>query len=133
MLSELLILLFLVIAVEAITEIIVSSTIFQPLRNTILKCANEFRICNFLGKLIQCGYCTSVWISLMVAWIVPFNLINHYVDFIIFTFVLHRLSNFWHEFLSRWFSRHPIILSISLFKSGDVNESESESESESKS
>lgn len=129
MLNELITLLFLIVVVEAITEIVVSSTIFQPLRNFILKRAGKSTICNFLGKLIQCGYCTSVWISLIFAFFVPIHLVNVYIDFIIFVFVLHRLSNFWHEFLSRWFSRHPIIMSINLFKSGDTDESESESES----
>jgi len=130
MLNELLILAFLVIAVEAITEIIVASTLFQPIRNFIAKKASSSRIAGFFAKLTQCGYCASVWIAFLLAWIIQIDIINFFISWVVFTFVLHRLSNFWHEFLSRWFNRHPIIMSINLFKTGDNDGAGPEVESE---
>lgn len=130
MLNSFIILFFLVILVESVTEIITSSTLFQPVRNWLAKKAFDSSVASFFSKLIQCGYCASVWIAFSCAWILQFNLVNFFIDWVIFAFVLHRLANFWHEFLSRWFSRHPIIMSINLFKTGDSDGTQSTSESE---
>ena len=94
-----------VVAVEAVTEIVVSSD--MPL---ILwfrdKCARYNPM--FLGKMFSCGYCMSVWIAAMVAWALPGHLTNYFVvDVIIKVFVLHRCSNVLHEAFSRWFKRLP--------------------------
>ena len=96
-----------IIAVEAVTEIIVQSNIFSRLRNALAK------VSNFLGEWITCGYCLSIWISASVAWFLPGD-VTHIViiDYLIRIFVLHRISNVLHELLSRWFSRLPIVLMI---------------------
>ena len=97
-----------VVAVEAVTEIVVTSEIFLRLRNFIAK------ISDFFGGLVGCGYCLSVWISASIAWALPGVVTDIWcIDFIIKVFVLHRASNALHELLSRWFSRLPWFLMIS--------------------
>ena len=100
-------LLVLIILVEAITEIIVASKIMQPLREFL------FRNSPFFGELVDCGYCTSVWVSASVAWIVPL-LISPYliVNYLVTMFLLHRLSNVWHEAIQKWLNRNPITFAV---------------------
>lgn len=107
---NLILLLLFVIAVEAITEILVESEIFRWPRETLAR-AN-----GLIGTLVHCGYCTSVWVSAALSWafvtcawaIVP----NFWVSFIVTTFVLHRLSNLWHELTSKWLNRRPITFAV---------------------
>ena len=101
-------LLALIIAVEAVTEILVASEIFAKLREL------TYKISVFLGKLFSCGYCMSVWISTLFVCFCVTPELSYYpiVDKFITIFVIHRLSNIWHEFISRWLNRAPISLAI---------------------
>ena len=102
-----------IIFIESITEIVVSSDLFVSIRNWIAK------ISKFGGSLISCGYCMSVWMSISIAWALPGNVIpGDHAGFLIFNivikiFILHRLSNIFHEAVSRWMNRYPWVLSIS--------------------
>lgn len=125
MLVNLLILAILVICVEAITEIVVASKITLGIRNWLLKNAK------FLGSLINCGYCTSVWVSATLAWFVPINMsamvvdagfFNKIIDYVIFLFVIHRLSNIWHEFIVRWLGRYPMFGGFVEVEDEEINE-----------
>ena len=92
-----------VIAVEAITEIIVASDLFFNIRD---KLSTKFP--ESIGKLVNCGYCASVWISMGAAFIAPGTLTKYMVvDIIIKIFAIHRLSNVFHEFMKRWLDRIP--------------------------
>lgn len=92
-----------VIFVEAITEIIISSEILFRFRNFITKLNR-----NILGKLVSCGYCMSVWVSILIAWSLPGCITSIWLlDVIIKIFILHRCSNVIHELFSRWFKRLP--------------------------
>jgi len=93
------------ISVEAITEIIVSGDIFTELRGWFSRQKNW--LLNFISRLITCGYCCSVWVSALLAWYIPIYSEYWIMDLVIKTFVVHRLSNWFHEFMSRWFGRHP--------------------------
>jgi len=96
------------ICVESITEILVSSAIFFDFRLFVSKNSK------FLGKLISCGYCSSVWVSLIVSSCTPQLLVNDvYIDYILKVFIYHRLSNLFHEFMSRYNKRLPFELVIS--------------------
>lgn len=103
-------LLFLVICVEAVTEILVSSTIFQKPREFI-----AFRS-SFLGELVHCGYCTSVWVSAGVSWAFVLHVWSvtpvFWISYLVTVFVVHRLSNLFHEFASKWLNRRPISLAV---------------------
>ena len=103
-------LLMMVIAVEAITEILVQGDIFIGIRNK-LATINP----GFLGKLVGCGYCVSVWVA------IPFALAyylyhgtNFYLIMMIITiiFTIHRLSNLIHELFKRWFDRYPLVFHL---------------------
>lgn len=100
----------LMICVEAITEILVASSIFAKPREFIA------RRSGLLGELVHCGYCTSVWVSAAVAWIIPlwyWALVPHFwVSYLVTLFVLHRLSNLFHELISKWLNRRPISLAV---------------------
>jgi len=97
---------FLVLAVEAITEIIVASDLLVELRGWFSRQENV--VLHFISRLITCGYCCSVWVAAMLAWCVPISLTGYWwVDIIIKTFAVHRMANWFHELMSRWFSRHP--------------------------
>jgi len=120
MLQIILIWWFFIIFVEAVTEIIVDSDFFFPIRNGLGKL--PFFIGRFFAALLSCGYCLSVWVAASVAWMLPgspssytpielpiwlpiwFMLI---IDVMLKTFVLHRLSNIQHEFIVRVLKRIP--------------------------
>jgi len=100
-----------VLAIEAITEIISSSAIFEPLRLFFYN-----KKWNFLHSLSTCGYCTSVWVSMPFAVLFPFQLLpvysifNQCTNIIISVFFYHRLSNVIHESVYRVINRIPFIL-----------------------
>jgi len=88
-------LLFLVIVVEALTELAIKSVIFRPLRNKISSWHP------WLKELLSCGYCFSVWVAFAAVLILGFVLKltgNYWIDAFITAVVVHRLSNFLHNF-----------------------------------
>ena len=98
----LLALVFIVIACEAITELLTTGDIFTELRGWLS------RKWNFMSRLLACGYCFSVWPAMAIAWAVPLTITGYcLIDIAIKIFAVHRLSNWFHEFMSRWLSRHP--------------------------
>lgn len=106
------------LAVEAATELIVDSDFFLGFRDKIFKLANPmafgFEIPTpgtlrhlphslwvFVNKVIKCGYCTSVWFAFAAAIFVPqfihlWNWIDWLVNWLIYSLVIHRLSNWMH-------------------------------------
>ena len=112
-----------IIYVEAATEIVVGSDLFLRFRMLVGKIP-------FLGKLLSCGYCLSVWVSFTVCWAVPGDIIKNlydspyaYVfDCFVKALVLHRLSNLFHEGVKRWLDRYPWVLSISKTEMIDKGE-----------
>lgn len=97
----------LVLAVEAITEILVTGSIFDKPREWLASKSS------FFGELIYCGYCTSVWVSASVAWISILELSGVLaVDYFITVMVLHRSSNLLHELISKFLGRRPLSLAI---------------------
>jgi hypothetical protein len=103
-----------VLAIEAITEIITSSKLFAPVRNwaargilpnpdiappnpATLPQSHYFWI--WFQGLITCGYCTSVWVALVVAWYAPIpevSWLGTIPAYFIKVFALHRLANLFH-------------------------------------
>ncbi len=93
----------LIIAIEAVVEIIVDSKIMLPFRNFAAKISP-----NFFGELFKCGYCFSVWVAIPAAFIAPgeiFGII--YLDVFLKWILIHRLSNIFHGIISRIFNRQP--------------------------
>lgn len=109
------------IVVEAITEILTAGKIFFGLRNWLQKKSN------FFGSMISCGYCLSVWVSMLVAVVYPFEITNiMIIDYILWVFILHRFSNIIHEGFSRWFNRHPFLFFITMNREEHGQEDSSE-------
>ncbi len=113
--------LFFIIATEAITEIIVDAKITESIRSIVKKRAHPLpvdgqapppvtfrrKIWIFIDDLINCGYCTSVWVAGFLGLFAPFvykfdhdywfsNAISYIINWLIAAMVLHRLSNFFH-------------------------------------
>lgn len=102
MILSLLVLFLVVITVEAITQMIIDGDIFTELRGWLS------RKSNFISRLLGCGYCFSMWPSMVLAWSVPMDVTGYLlIDIVVKTFVVHRLSNWFHELMSRWLNRHP--------------------------
>lgn len=97
--------LLLSLAVEAITEIITSSELMNPLRQRIRRLAytspptdnTNTRAYAWLDKLISCGYCTSVWVALIVCIWFDYAIVrDKYISVVIMAFAIHRISNWIH-------------------------------------
>lgn len=110
MIDDIICLIILSIVTERITEIIVESELFAPLREAIKKWTypvdnppiDDFiQACKIkLDKLISCGYCASVWVAGIIAVQMHLQcLLSPYTPFQKFfctTFLLHGLANLWH-------------------------------------
>jgi len=73
-----------IIAIEAITEILLHGTPFVWLRKLAAK--NKYS-----NELLSCGWCLSFWVSLFVCSLVYFGL-----WILLIPIALHRLSNLLH-------------------------------------
>jgi len=95
----LLVILSLVIFTEAVTEIITKSELFDPIRKFFFN-RRKIKLFKFVHALLDCGYCTSVWVGLFSAFI--FFFVDNVVFNIFFMgIVLHRLSNVLHFIIDR--------------------------------
>lgn len=126
------------IAVEAVTEIVVDSKLFFGLRTWLYPknfdevSASRLAIVIqharlFLFNLLNCGYCSSVWISAIVAYLTldMYNLggLNHlsvWIKWLGITFVIHRLSNWLHVVYE--YVRKGRVLTIDVTHRQDVSQ-----------
>lgn len=92
-----------VILTEAITEVVVKSELFLPLREKLFNLGKDNRFFSWLHKLLDCGYCFSVWAGMFVAILFfrDLNLLHWSVDWFFIGVVLHRLANLFHNFMDR--------------------------------
>lgn len=120
MIADILIWIAIIIAIENITEIITTSAIFQKVRETLVNIP-------FIGDLIFCGYCFSVYPSILGAIIAPGEITGLLiVDIIVKWFTLHRLSNIFHEFVSRYLQRLPFLISLTRVNTEILKEEKNE-------
>lgn len=109
-----------IIFVEAVTELILNGEIFEKFRELM------FKLSNFTGSLVSCGYCLSVWVSASIAWALPLGFFHPVVDFVVATFVLHRLSNIFHELVARWLGRMPWTLQLHKVETVHIEDNNAE-------
>lgn len=119
-------LLLLALFVEAVTEILVTSIFFEKPREFV------YTRNGFFGELVNCGYCTSVWVSAVVAWLAVLPISSWFVvNYIITVFIIHRLSNLLHELNNKWLGRRPFSMALhkteTVIIPGEINESRAES------
>ena len=93
-----------IIITEAITEIVVKSELFFPLRAHLFEKGKTNKIFNWFHSLLDCGYCFSVWVGLFTAFLLfreSSFLIHSYIDWIFIGVATHRLSNVFHFLIDR--------------------------------
>lgn len=108
--TDLALFVLLVIAVEAVTEVLVAAKITDGLRAYLFTRAFPpvpedhpegepppvgGRGWRFFQALLQCGYCTSVWVAMPFAIAAP-SLLPWCANWLVMVFALHRLSNWLH-------------------------------------
>jgi len=92
-----------VILTELITELVIKSEIFKPIRNTLFKLGDWFR------KLFSCGYCFSVWAAtgVVVLTNTSYPLVgNDFVNLGLMALVVHRLSNILHNSIDKYTDKY---------------------------
>lgn len=106
MIDAILCLLFLVVATERITEIIVASKLFEPVRLCVKRWAypldvmpndgyyQHFKV--MVDYLMTCGYCVSVWVGYAASIYCPIFFEHRLLNWIIMGAVIHGLSNLYH-------------------------------------
>lgn len=83
------------ILTEAVTEVVVKSELFKPLRKLLFEKGNKFT--KFLHDLLDCGYCTSVWVGcFMSLMLIDLPLIHWSIDWLLYGLAIHRVSNMLH-------------------------------------
>jgi len=92
LLATLLDMIMAVIATEAATNLIIKSEFSMRFIKGPLFKLRRFRIFNFIHDILDCGYCTSVW----MAGIFALFFLTESFDFVIIVLVLHRLANMLH-------------------------------------
>jgi len=96
-----------IILIEAITNFLGKSELLKPLREFLYNSNN--RILKFFHDLLDCPYCTSVWVSLfsiIVLCLYINNLLPHILALFFMGIILHRLSNILHFIIDRIDSNH---------------------------
>ena len=96
-----------IILIEAITNILTKSDIFRPLRAYLFESNNK--VLRFIHNILDCPYCTSVWVSLssiILLCLYLNNLLPHILALFFMGVILHRLSNVLHFIIDRIDSNH---------------------------
>jgi len=94
---------FAVILAEAITNILTKSTILAPIREFLFN-RRKNRVFKFLHNVLDCPYCTSVWVGVFCAYMLYLYICKQLPLILVLFFmgiVLHRLSNLLHFFVDR--------------------------------
>ena len=108
--------LFCIILTELITELVVKSEIFRPVREGVF-----FRLGDWFKKLFTCGYCFSVWAAFGVVFLtdVSYPLTGHnYLDLVLFALVVHRLSNVLHNIIDKYTDKYYDVRYVNTDKEG---------------
>lgn len=92
---------FAIITTEAITELLVSSEFFKPLRSWVFS-SRKNKIAKFTHSVLDCDYCMSVWVAFFVSLIlIDLSFICGNVGWFVAWLLVHRLSNILHFFIDR--------------------------------
>jgi len=86
-----------IVSVEAITNLLTKSEFFLPVKKYLFNRKSN-RFFNWFHDLLDCGYCTSVWIGWFVAILF---VVDGLTNFFIIGIALHRLANLLHHVIDR--------------------------------
>jgi len=96
-----------IILIESITNIITKSELFSPIREFLFN--SDYKILKFVHSILDCPYCTSVWVSLFCTAMFYLYIINslpYTLALFFIGLILHRLSNVLHFIIDRFDSNH---------------------------
>jgi len=96
-----------IILIEAITNILSKSELFSPLREFLFN--SNSKVLRFIHNMIDCPYCTSVWVSLFLTvmlYLYNINTLPQILALFFMGIVLHRISNVLHFVIDRIDSNH---------------------------
>jgi hypothetical protein len=101
---------------EAITQIVIKSTIFEPFRRFVSKAGSGVK------ELFSCGYCFSFWVAFLLT---PYSNLSlpltgfHLVNTVLLVLVVHRLSNVLHNVIDKWTDKYYDTRYVNTDKSTD--------------
>jgi hypothetical protein len=114
MLVDLLIqVLMVVILTEQLTQLVIKSDIFKPVRHMIFKLGDWFT------NLFSCGACFSVWVAAGVVILTNTSYIltgNHWCDLGLMALVVSRLSNILHNMIDKYTDKYYDQRYVNTFK-----------------
>ena len=88
-----------IIVTEAITEIVSKSSLFEPLRKYLFKRKSN-KLFNFLHSLLDCGFCLSVWVGIIVGNVLlDVTIVTIWLDWFIIGLLVHKCSNVLHNLI----------------------------------
>jgi len=96
-----------IVLIEAITNILSKSVLFGPVREFFHK-HNKF-----IHKLLDCPYCTSVWVGIFcvaMLYLYNINVLPLPLALFFMGIVFHRLSNVLHFIIDRINSNYVVFL-----------------------
>jgi hypothetical protein len=96
-----------IISIEAITGILSKSELFRPMREFLFSSNNK--ILKFIHTILDCPYCTSVWVSLfctVMLYLYIINLLPRILALFFIGITIHRISNILHFIIDRIDSNH---------------------------
>jgi hypothetical protein len=102
MLETILFILFVVISIEATTELVSKSEFFSPIRAWFFR-RRSCRLFKFIHDILDCPYCLSVWVSCFfigLFYIIIFKEVYFYVLLPVML-ITHRLANILHFIIDR--------------------------------
>jgi len=95
--------LFCILLTETVTELVIKSEIFEPVRNVF------FKLGSWIKKLFSCGYCFSVWAAIGIVFLTNtfYPLVgNDLLDLGLMSLVVHRLSNILHNVIDKYTDKY---------------------------
>ena len=90
-----------IILTETITEVLVKSELLLPVRQYLFEKGKP--VLTFLHNILDCGYCTSVWMGWLMAllFLNGLSVLHWSVDWFFLGLVLHRSSNALHNVMDK--------------------------------
>jgi len=94
----------LILNIEAVTNILSKSEIFIPLRSFLFRHSDN-KVMKFLHDLLDCPYCTSVWVSLFyigaIYAVAGVYALSCVFVFCVLVIAFHRMANILHHIIDR--------------------------------
>ena len=90
-----------ILLTEAVSELAVKGKIFEFVRRFLTR-INP----GFLGQLVDCGYCVSFWVALVVGPVFGLRVVfDNFFGVMLAVVILHRCASHLHDF-THLFARH---------------------------